>query len=237
MPRPILIADCYLDPNDAGAPALSALLGDRPWQSVRAPYEALPSSVTPYEALIISGSAATVSPPPAWASELMGLVREARQAQVPVLGVCFGHQLLAAAIAGPAATGLAPRPEVGWTPVQILAHDPLLDGVSEVFTAFVSHGDEVHPAPPGLRVLARSSGCEVQAIRVPNAPMWGVQFHPEMPLEVCVSLVHWRAETCPELELDVPAVLADARDSSALARALFDNFLRQVDLASAERPA
>lgn len=237
MPRPILIADCYLDPNDAGAPALSALLGDRPWTSVRAPYEPLPSTLTPYEALIISGSAATVSPPPAWASELMDLVRGAREANMPVLGICFGHQLLAAAVAGPTATGLAPRPEVGWTPVQILADDPLLEGVSEVFTAFVSHADEVHPTPPGLHVLARSSGCEVQAIRVPGARMWGVQFHPEMPLDVCVSLVHWRAESAPELRLDIPAILADARDSSDLARAIFANFLREVDRAHAERPA
>lgn len=149
------------------------------------------------------------------------LARRAVEADIPVLGVCLGHQLLARALGGALHPG-ATR-EIGVAPVELLA-DSELGPAGESLDVLHWHHDNVE-APPGAEVLARTEGCRNQAFRCGSAI--GTQFH----LEVSpATLETWLAVEAVRDELgsdgaDVRAALAaaDERMRSA-ADALFDGF-------------
>jgi len=107
-------------------------------------------------------------------------LRQALDLKVPILGLCLGHQLLADILGGEVEVG---QQEVGWLPVQLNeagTKDPLFNGVPPEFFPFHYHTEQVTTLPPGATVLATSPLCPVQAFRYGQAPVWGVQFHPEI---------------------------------------------------------
>jgi GMP synthase (glutamine-hydrolysing) len=238
VPKPYLLLDCYLDDVGAG-PAFLPLFEARAVETVRVAHEPLPrdlpAGVDRFAGVVVTGSAASVLDGIPWVERLLRLVREATARRVPLLGVCFGHQAMAQALAGTGAVRRAEQPEVGWQRIEVVEDDPLFDATGRTFTTFVSHEDEVvHEVvvERGLRVLARSRQCQVQAIRLPGSLAWGVQFHAEMPDADCVELIHSRARRHPDAALDPAALLAQRVDSTALARQMFGTFL-----GSASRPS
>ena len=106
-------------------------------------------------------------------------IMEALEANVPILGICLGHQLLAYWLGGEVKRG---RWEIGWLPVTVDEaglQDPLLAGLGESFHAFLWHGDQVSRLPKEAILLASSERCAVQAYRLQGQPVWGVQFNPQ----------------------------------------------------------
>lgn len=101
--------------------------------------------------------------------EELAWLRQADAAGVPVLGICFGAQALAAALGGRAEP--APRKEIGWTTVESLAPEEIEEGPWLEF-----HGD-MCVLPPGARLLARNQVCP-QAFSIGRH--LAVQFHPEV---------------------------------------------------------
>jgi GMP synthase-like glutamine amidotransferase len=149
------------------------------------------------------------------------LVRSARAAQTPVLGLCYGAQVLAQAFGGRVTP--ARQPEIGF--VEVDTSDPLLVPAGP-WTAF--HVDVLEP-PADATVVARNE-CGVQAFVLPGA--LGVQFHPEVRPDV---LDDW-SRRFPDLMLDAglqrAEVVAQARDreddSRNAAYALVDAFLSRM---------
>lgn len=215
----VLLIDCYID--DAGSRRFFEPLIDASLTVVRPPVVGGMKSVGSVDAVVISGSRASANDEDAWVRDTVGWVREAVGSDVPVLGVCFGHQVLAAAVGGQVRQ--RDRAEVGFLPVA-LADDPLLSAVPSPLLPFVSHGDEVVPDGP-FQVLGRSDACAVQALRVPGKRAWGTQFHLEYSLDEQERILRYRAETHPELGLDVDAELARQRDTTGDGRALMQRFL------------
>ena len=143
-----------------------------------------PSATTP-----CSYSAAPSTPtrgPPPLARRRALAAAELLAQEKPLLGLCLGAQMLAAA-AG-ATPRRAARPEIGWHRVDITAagrEDPLLAPLAPGFDAFQWHSYEC-PLPPGAVALATSEVC-LQAFRVGPAA-WGLQFHPEVS---AADARHW----------------------------------------------
>ena len=223
--KPFLVLDCYLD--DIGATRLFTPLPDgSPVEVVHPVSEPMPPDPSAYAGLLITGSAASVlDASVSWLPALELFVGTALEADVPVLGVCFGHQLVAKLLWGPGSLRRSPTPEVGWFEIERDPDEPLLEGFPTRFTTFLSHFDEVLTDPPELRCTARSERCAVQAYHVPGRAIWCVQFHAEMDAEETERLVRQRLAQHPELG-DAEEALARRVDSSALKRRMFENFLR-----------
>lgn len=98
--------------------------------------------------------------------------------ELPILGICLGHQLLSTVFGGEVRTA-----EAGvYADAEIVVdeEDRILKGLGPNFSAWVSHKDEVKTVPPGFNVLAHSETCNVEAMAHEKLPLFGVQFHPEV---------------------------------------------------------
>jgi GMP synthase (glutamine-hydrolysing) len=163
-----------------------------------------------------------------WLATEKRLIAGALAADVPLLGVCLGAQLVAEA------AGAAPRrasePEIGWLEVSVhpeAAGDPLLGPLAPAFTAFQWHSYEF-PLPPGATALASSPVC-LQAFRRGNA--WGIQFHAEVTLaDAQAWTADYRADPdAVRIGLDPERLAAENRRRIAVwngaGRALCERFL------------
>lgn len=97
--------------------------------------------------------------------------------KVPILGVCLGHQLLATIAGG--VVSRAPRAVHGRISLVTHTGDPLFDGVPNPFEAVRYHSLAVSSVPEKLQVTAVADDGVVMALRDPERPVWGIQFHPE----------------------------------------------------------
>jgi GMP synthase (glutamine-hydrolysing) len=160
-------------------------------------------------AAVITGSGAMVSERLDWSERTADWLRTAANAGLPMLGVCYGHQLLAHALGG--RTDYNPRGrEIGTVDVERLpaaVDDPLFGALPAQFRAHATHLQSVLGLPPAAVVLARSALDDCQAVRY--APrVWGVQFHPEF------SVAHMRAYLCERED----AVSGEGLDAKQLTR-------------------
>ncbi len=97
---------------------------------------------------------------------------------VPVLGICYGIQLMACQLGG--AVSPAIHREYGKTGLQVLAQDRLFAGLGPLEQCWMSHGDLVETPPPGFAVTACTAHAPVAAFARPDRSLYAVQFHPEV---------------------------------------------------------
>ena len=137
------------------------------------------------------------------------LLQAATQSGRPVLGICLGSQLLAAALGGSVAK--APRKEIGWFDVASLPaarDDALFAAAPAAFTAFHWHGD-AFTLPSGAVPLAASALSPLQAFRMgPRA--WGIQFHLETDAQVLGAMLDSGTEELRDAAVDGGAIRASA---------------------------
>jgi GMP synthase (glutamine-hydrolysing) len=125
-----------------------------------------------------------------WGAALAAWLAEAVRREVPLLGICYGHQALADALGGEVGD-LPGGVEVGTVEVATTpeaAGDPLLGEMPEVFPAPMAHRQGVRRLPPGAVLLARTAVEPHAAFRV-GRRAWGVQFHPEFSAEATSGYV------------------------------------------------
>lgn len=156
--------------------------------------ERLPPNARGYDAVLMTGSPLSVTAPEPWMAPAGAFLREAADAGVPVLGVCFGHQLLARTYGGQVERGTQGR-EVGTVEVTLTPAgraDPLFRGLPERFPVQATHEDLVTRPPAGATVLAGNAHTATQALAF--APhVRGVQFHPEVDPAAMRALIEARA--------------------------------------------
>ncbi|MBN7771325.1 glutamine amidotransferase [Marinobacter daepoensis] len=139
-----------------------------------------PSAPDDWAAIVVTGSPAMVSDRAPWSETTAQWIRQAVASGIPLLGVCYGHQLLAHALGGKADYHPQGR-ETGTHTISLLgeaASDPLFSRLPSEFQAHLTHKQSVLELPEGAVLLARSAFEPHQAFRVGDNA-WGVQFHPE----------------------------------------------------------
>jgi len=124
-------------------------------------------------------------------------------AGVPILGLCYGHQLLAQRLGGLVEAG--GTREFGSATVRCEESSPLFANLGEAMRVWMSHGDHVSKLPPGCRIIASTEDLPVAAFETSDQRMFGLQFHPEVThtekgmeildrfLSLCVSERPWNA--------------------------------------------
>lgn len=98
--------------------------------------------------------------------------------RVPLLGVCYGHQLIASIFGGRVAR--KEKGEYGLSILRVAKSDPLFEGTPSVQRVWMSHRDAVVELPEEMEALASTEYSEVAALRHKSLPIYGVQFHPEV---------------------------------------------------------
>ncbi|MBQ6574793.1 MAG: glutamine-hydrolyzing GMP synthase [Lachnospiraceae bacterium] len=97
---------------------------------------------------------------------------------IPVLGICYGSQLMAWMAGGKVST--APVSEYGRTSVCVDTSSRLLHGIDAVTDVWMSHTDYIEKVPEGFNITAHSSVCPVAAMEDPSRKLYATQFHPEV---------------------------------------------------------
>lgn len=180
--------------------------------------------------LLLSGSELSAAEPHERDADVYAVIRAFVEAGKPVLGICWGCQMIAKAFGGEGVCREAKTPEFGWRRVEMTAN-PLFEGMERIVSA-QSHRDEVFDLPEPFRVIASTDACPAQAFQLGDAPVWGIQFHAEIAHGQGRAMFEQKLRADPSLglffhdELDDPSCL----DENAL---LFENFFQ----AGADREA
>ncbi|MDH7512588.1 MAG: type 1 glutamine amidotransferase [Clostridiales bacterium] len=161
---------------------------DVPWESFRAVDGQFPDLADEYSHLLITGSEASIVERETWVCEEMEIIKQALEKGLPILGSCYGHQLLVLTLRGPAHVRRCSRPEVGWIPIHVVRRSNLLGEAGTAY-AFSIHFDEAINLDEDFIILASTPACPVQAFELRNRPVWGVQFHPEIGIPAAQDLL------------------------------------------------
>ena len=189
---------------------------------------AIPS--LPFDAVVISGSQSSVYDDRPWIARLATWTRRVLNAGLPVLGVCWGHQLLAQMMGGTVEDRGAY--ELGYVEVEHVASDALLVGLSNPFVAFATHSDEVTSVPDEVSVLARNEA-GIQALRKGHA--YGVQFHPEYDMRTARDMIQRKELPMHELKAALDTVTEEQVRAAQSTKQILNNFLRTAAMLRAKR--
>lgn len=180
--------------------------------------------------IVVTGSPAMLTDSAPWNAVAAAYLQEAVRLTLPVLGICYGHQLLAHAFGGRVDYHPAGR-EIGTVPLRLhrAAHgDPLLAGVPADFVAHATHSQAVLTLPAVATLLASSAHDNHHCFRIGESA-WGVQFHPEFTAPVMRTYVREREAALRDEGLAPEQLLAGVEETPA-ATLILRNFARIIGM-------
>jgi GMP synthase (glutamine-hydrolysing) len=209
---------------------IAATVGDV-WRGGWAVHDVRDSDPLPrpedYAAFVITGSSSSVTEHAPWMLRTIDLIVRIVRANKPLLGICFGHQLMAEAFGGLVTKNPRGR-EIGTVRAQRLADDALFDGLGASFEVNATHVDSVARVPADARVLASTSLDPVAAFAVGDRAR-AVQFHPEIDADVMRGYIDARMPAILAEGLDGPGIRSAVRETPDGQR-LLKNFVRKFVL-------
>jgi len=193
--------------------------------------------VTSVSGIIITGSPAMVTDRLAWSEYTAQWLRAAIAASLPVLGICYGHQLLAHTLGGQVIYHPMGR-EIGTTEiVQTPAArvDLLFSEMPQQYPVHVTHSQTVGVLPEFCEIMAANSFDPHHAVRYGDR-IWGVQFHPEFSVRVMRKYLELRSEQVSKEGLDVKSLMAGITDNLSATTLLvrFANICRDFSNATSQ---
>lgn len=214
MPRVLYLANSPGADSDIGvADRLRAMSVD---VTIAQAYDGeFPAELSAFDAVYLTGSPHGAYDDIPWIHREHEVIRQFESLGVPILGVCFGSQILASALCGRGEVFQRPTCEVGYVSLPLTpdaAEDPLLRGLASPIRMFVWHNDEVRADHPRMRILATSHDCPNHVWRYGDRAVWGIQGHPEVTRAVAPA---WLVKNRAALEHDGGDVQSLLRDRGA----------------------
>ena len=185
----------------------------------------LPDRLDAHDGWIVSGSRRSTYEDEGWIRQLEDLVRRIVDDEQPLVGICFGHQMVAQALGG-----VVERADVGWgvgrKSFDVVAAPEWMAPVLG-FDLLMSHRDQVTRLPEGAEVVATADYCPVGAYRIGDH-VFCVQGHPEFVPELSRILMGKRREVIGDEVVDTAlASLQEPPDSEAVVAWMAEFFRRQ----------
>jgi GMP synthase-like glutamine amidotransferase len=210
------------------ADMFGALFGDLELQPFDVCNGQVPASPRECDAWVCSGSRRSVYDDDAWIEPAARFVREVHDAEVPFVGICFGHQLLAHALGG-----TVEKSAYGWGvgihPVRVLRPEPWMRPAQERLNLHFMHQDQVTRAPDEAVVMGCTDHCEVAMFGVGDV-MVGIQAHPEFTVPYADALLGDRTERVGgDRAEEARRSLATATDEAVVASWLTSFLSRAVE--------
>lgn len=181
-----------------------------------------------FDVAVLTGSYAHVGDGDPWMTRLRTFVRKRVDAERPILGVCFGHQLLADALGG--RVERLPTGAAGYERVSLTASGrthPLFAEIPTSFDTFLWHVDHVTRVPDGATVLARADDT-IQAFAMPDSPTVGIQFHPEVTPQMARTLAAKADDKSPPSAAVEESLTENRVVSSHSVRRMYRDFVARV---------
>lgn len=177
-----------------------------------------PETLDGYDGIFLSGSPHGAYEDIPFINREHDLIREAGEREIPMLGICFGSQILASALCGRDQVFRRGFCEIGYKPLPVTAaarRDAIAAELGDSVTMFVWHNDEVRGDHPDMTILASSDICPNQIWRWRDAPVWGVQGHPEITREQAPIWFEENRERMERDGADVDQLKASAEEAAS----------------------
>jgi len=186
----------------------------------------LPTDIDVVDAYLITGSRHGVNDGSPWITQLEQFVRHLYDAQKKVIGICFGHQLIAKALGGkviksPKGWG------VGMSQNNLVQHKEWMKSSNPFFNVLVSHQDQVVVLPPEAEVLASSDFCPFYMIQTGDH-FFSIQGHPEFTKGYSRALMISREDSINKLEFEQGMNSLGMHEDSHLIAEWIINFLAET---------
>ena len=176
-----------------------------------------------FDGAVVTGSRSSVYWEEEWIPPLKEWTSEAAERGLPMLGVCYGHQLLADVLGGEVHD--MGEYEIGYREVTHSGNSLLFDGVDERFVAFTTHSDAVAELPPGAEPIAEN---EYGNHGFRKGDVFGVQFHPEYDVATAESVTRGKDLSDDRLQQVLGGITEDNYAAACEAKLLFENFTDHV---------
>lgn len=189
----------------------------------------IPSLEPDISSIIITGSDAMVSDRRSWSVATEKWLRSVAHKGIPILGICYGHQLLAQALGGTVDYHPDGK-EYGEVDIALNREgekDPLLGVLPSKFSGYAVHSQTIIKLPPKARVLANNTFEASHAVRF-SEKVWGVQFHPEFNGEITKIHIEEEREELAKEGYDVEA-LYNGIHSNDYGKILLERFISLSD--------
>ena len=181
--------------------------------------------------VVVTGSHAMVTESLPWSVRLEKWIPRLLDADIPFLGICYGHQLLARSLGGKVDYHVGGR-EIGTVEIELLgpcANDPLFNSLPRMVRAHVVHAQTVTELPADGMRLARNDFEPNHAFRI-GASAWGLQFHPEYDARIMRSYIEELSDELATTGCDVAELLRDVQETPAARQVLrrFGQFVSRI---------
>ncbi|KQC11705.1 MAG: hypothetical protein APR63_03975 [Desulfuromonas sp. SDB] len=179
-----------------------------------------------YDLFLLTGSEHSILDDFWWLEKLEDWIRQLIKKQVPLIGICYGHQLIARTLSGKSAVSRGERPEMTFTEINFNSSHWLFKRVKPPLEMMSAHYDLVKIIPLGFRAIASSEHCPVQGMVNENRNVLGLQFHPEIDVDKAVKCINREKSRLAHLNMDVKNLLATVPSARENHQVIFENIFK-----------
>lgn len=177
---------------------------------------------------IITGSHSMVTEELLWSVNLEKWIKKMVSLEIPLFGICYGHQLIAKALGGISGYHNQGK-EIGTVDIHVvesIKEDPLFKDAPSYFKAHTTHAQTVLQLPKNSVVLAKNDHEAHHIVRFDNV-IWGVQFHPEYDKNIMIEYIKEQSSELLSLDFDIDMLLREVQET-AYCNTLLSRFVRFV---------
>ncbi len=189
-----------------------------------------PQTLDGYAGIVLAGSPHGAYEDIPWIHREHQLIQQAAAQGIPMLGICFGSQILASALCGHDQVFRRSTCEIGYIAHRLTpaaAYDPITANLRDGVVMFTWHNDEVRADHADMQILASTPLCPNQVWKWCRGPAWGIQGHIEVGIDIAAAWIEESRDVMVSDGADVDALIASAVDQT-MPQTMLTNFAHYI---------